>query len=149
MIKHLFLQKNIKFLNEKRKGINSEKIFPLVCSEYLSSWTGLGRSGHVRFPTFYNSLTRDTFRYLKRVVIQHLKGLVLWTARPSSPSCRLRVPPASGDRNQDARNQSFGKISHVSGPKLNFKGNFIMVLHGFASRSSKNTFFLSKAVIFY
>ena len=28
--------------------IKSEKIkaFPLVCSKYLSSWTGLGRSGH-------------------------------------------------------------------------------------------------------
>ena len=34
--------------------IKSEKIkaFPLVCSKYLSSWTGLGRSGHVRFQTF-------------------------------------------------------------------------------------------------
>ena len=34
--------------------IKSEKIraFPLVCSKYLSSWTGLGRSGHVRFPAF-------------------------------------------------------------------------------------------------
>ena len=34
--------------------IKSEKIkaFPLVCSKYLSSWTGLGRSRHVRFQTF-------------------------------------------------------------------------------------------------
>ena len=40
--------KNIKFANKKRKGVKAEKIkaFPLVCSKYLSSWTGLGRSGH-------------------------------------------------------------------------------------------------------
>ena len=46
--------KNNKFANGKWKGVMSEKIkvFPLVCSKYLSSWTGLGRSGHVRFPTF-------------------------------------------------------------------------------------------------
>ena len=44
----------IKLAKKKRKGVISEKIkvFPLVCSKYLSSWTGLGRSGHVRFPTF-------------------------------------------------------------------------------------------------
>ena len=32
----------------KMKGVKSEKVkvFPLVCSKYLSSWTGLGRSGH-------------------------------------------------------------------------------------------------------
>ena len=34
--------------------------------------------------------------------------------------------------------QSFGSISHVSGPKLIDWGNFIMVLNGFARRSSKN-----------
>ena len=41
-------------LNKTNDFIKSEKIkaFPLVCSKYLSSWTGLGRSGHVRFPTF-------------------------------------------------------------------------------------------------
>ena len=34
--------------------IKSQKIkaFPLVCSKYLSSWTGLGRSGHVQITTF-------------------------------------------------------------------------------------------------
>ena len=42
---------NDEFANRKWKGVKSEKIFPLVCSKYLSSWTGLGRSGHVRFPT--------------------------------------------------------------------------------------------------
>ena len=44
----MFLQKDIKFVNKKGKGVKSEKIkvFPLVCSKYLSSWTGLGRSGH-------------------------------------------------------------------------------------------------------
>ena len=46
--------KNDKFVDKKWKGEISEKIkvFPLVCSKYLSSWTGLGRSGHVRFQTF-------------------------------------------------------------------------------------------------
>ena len=34
--------------------IQSEKIkaFALVCSKFLSSWTGLGRSGHVQITTF-------------------------------------------------------------------------------------------------
>ena len=46
--------KNDEFANKKWKGVISEKIkvFPLVCNHFLSSWTGLGRSGHVRFPTF-------------------------------------------------------------------------------------------------
>ena len=46
--------KNDKVVNTKWKGVILEKIkvFSLVCSKYLSSWTGLGRSGHVRFPTF-------------------------------------------------------------------------------------------------
>ena len=35
-------QKHDKFVNKKWKGVKSEniKIFPLVCSKYLSSWTG-------------------------------------------------------------------------------------------------------------
>ena len=59
--------KNNKKMLIKKKGVISEKIkvFPLVCRKYLSSWTGLGRSGHVR-------------------------------------------------------SQSFGQISQISGPKLNF-----------------------------
>ena len=61
------------------------KKIPLVCSKYLSSWTGLGRSGHVRFPTF-------------------------------------------------------GSILHVSGPKLTCWGSFMLILHGFAWRSSKTRF---------
>ena len=38
----------------KKKGVQSEKIkvFPLVCSKYLSSWTGLGKSGHDQITTF-------------------------------------------------------------------------------------------------
>ena len=34
--------KSDKFVNKKWKGVKSEKIkvFPLVCSKYLSSWTG-------------------------------------------------------------------------------------------------------------
>ena len=50
----MIFKKHDKFADKKWKGVKSEKIkvFPLVCSKYLSSWTGLGRSGHVRFPTF-------------------------------------------------------------------------------------------------
>ena len=42
--------KNDKFSNNNWKGVKSEKlkVFPLVCSKYLSSWTGLGKSGHVQ-----------------------------------------------------------------------------------------------------
>ena len=49
-----------------------------------------------------------------------------------SPSLRRQKP--------DARNQTFGKSSHVLGPKLTCWGNFLMVLHGFASRSPKALF---------
>ena len=42
--------------------------------------------------------------------------------------------------------QSVGWISHTSGRKLSYWGNFIMVLHGFASRSSKNTVFHQKTL---
>ena len=45
--------RNDKFANKKWKGVILEKkVFPLVCSKYLSSWTGLGRSGHVQSQTF-------------------------------------------------------------------------------------------------
>ena len=47
--------KMINLFSKTYDFIKSEKkikVFPLVCSKYLSSWTGLGRSGHVRFPTF-------------------------------------------------------------------------------------------------
>ena len=45
---------NDKFANQNWKSVISGKlkVFPLVCSKYLSSWIGLGKSGHVRFPTF-------------------------------------------------------------------------------------------------
>ena len=38
----MILLKNDKFVDKKWKGVKSEKIkvFPLVCSKYLSSWTG-------------------------------------------------------------------------------------------------------------
>ena len=49
-------------------------------------------------------------------------------------------------RSGHARSQSFGPIWHVSGPKLTFWGNFIMVLHGFAARSLKNMVFPSKNI---
>ena len=46
--------KNDKFANTKWKGVISEKIKAKTCFAYqdLSSWTGLGRSGHVQITTF-------------------------------------------------------------------------------------------------
>ena len=45
---------NHKLVKSKWKGVilGRKHIFLLACSKYLSSWTGLGKSGHVRFPTF-------------------------------------------------------------------------------------------------
>ena len=43
-------------------------------------------------------------------------------------------------------NGNFGRISHVSGPKLSFWRNFQMILHGFAWRSSKNRNLRSKSL---
>ena len=41
--------KDDKTANKKRKGvILGEKVFPLVCSKYLSSWTGPDRSRQVQ-----------------------------------------------------------------------------------------------------
>ena len=42
------LTKNINSFNKTDNLIKSEKIkvFPMVCSKYVSSWTGLGGSGH-------------------------------------------------------------------------------------------------------
>ena len=50
----MIFKKHDKFDNKKWKGVFSEKIkvFPLVCSKYLSSWTGLDRSGHDQITTF-------------------------------------------------------------------------------------------------
>ena len=44
----------INLFNKTDDFIKSEKIeiFPMVCSKYLSSWTGLGRSGHDRSQSF-------------------------------------------------------------------------------------------------
>ena len=46
--------KNDKFVNKKLKGVISEKIKAKTCfaDKDLSSWTGLGRSGHVQITTF-------------------------------------------------------------------------------------------------
>ena len=51
--------KNVTFVNKRRKCVILEKIkvFPLVCSKYLSSWTSLGRSGHVQIMTFGGSIS--------------------------------------------------------------------------------------------
>ena len=44
----MILSKMINLFSKTDDFMKSEKIkvFPLVCSKYLSSWTGLGRSGH-------------------------------------------------------------------------------------------------------
>ena len=55
------------------------------------------------------------------------------------PECSPSLICGVKSRSGHDRSQSFGQISHVSGPKLTFWGNFIMVLHGFAWRSSKYT----------
>ena len=85
--------KSDKFVNKNWKGVISEgkKGEARFADKDLSSWTGPGRSGHVR-------------------------------------------------------SQSLGPISHVSDPKLNFSGNFIMVLHGFMWKSSKNAVLKQKSL---
>ena len=47
-------QKHDKFAHKKWKGVISEKIKAKTClaNKDLSSWTGLGRSGHVQITTF-------------------------------------------------------------------------------------------------
>ena len=52
---------NDKFVNKEWKGVISGKRFPLVCSKYLSSWTGLGSS--VNFPSTF----RKTFGQISDV----------------------------------------------------------------------------------
>ena len=61
------------------KGVLSEKIKPKTCfaDKDLSSWTGLGRSGHVQIMTFHkiSYLSGDS----KTTPNQH-KSLNMWTA---------------------------------------------------------------------
>ena len=47
-------QKNDKFVNKEWKSLISAKIKTKTCfaDKDLSSWTGLGRSGHVQITTF-------------------------------------------------------------------------------------------------
>ena len=54
LIKHMIFKKHDKFANKKWKGVISEKIKAKTCGadKDLSSWTGLGRSGHVKTTTF-------------------------------------------------------------------------------------------------
>ena len=53
LIKTYGYTKNDKFVNKKGKGVilENKKVFPLVCSKYSSSWTGLGKSGHDQITT--------------------------------------------------------------------------------------------------
>ena len=93
LLKQKMLCKKNKFANTQWKCVISEQnIFPLVCSKYLSSWTGLGKSRHVQ-------------------------------------------------------RQSFGEISHVSGPKLAFWGDFITVRYHFCARKLMSTLKPSKNVV--
>ena len=50
-------------------------------------------------------------------------------------SCVCSVIYSVNSRSGHDRSQTFGSISHISGPNLTFAGKFIMVLHGFASRN--------------
>ena len=84
----------------------------------------------------YLSLTRDTFRYLSRVLIQFLKSPLLAAALQGSPSCRHEGSPSLRRQNPDARNQTFGKIPHVSYSKLVFWGNFMFFRYPFSARNS-------------
>ena len=65
------------------------------------------------------------------------------TARrpPGFPQLPPEGSPSFRRQKPDVRNRTVGSISHLSGPKLIFWGNFTMVLHGFASRSPKNIVF--------
>ena len=49
----MIFKKHNKFVNKKWKGVISEKIKAKTCfaDKDLSSWTGLGRSGHVQITT--------------------------------------------------------------------------------------------------
>ena len=49
-----FIKEIVNLFSNTKDFMKSGKIkaFPLVCSKYLSSWTGLGRSGHVQITTF-------------------------------------------------------------------------------------------------
>ena len=50
----MIFKKHAKFANKKWKGVISEKIKAKTCfaDKDLSSWTGLGKSGHVQITTF-------------------------------------------------------------------------------------------------
>ena len=52
--KHMIIKKHNKFANKEWKGVISEKNKAKTCfaDKDLSSWTGLGRSGHVQITTF-------------------------------------------------------------------------------------------------
>ena len=53
-------KKHDKFADKKWKGVISEKLKAKTCvaDQDLSSWTGLGRSGHVQITTFWSNLAR-------------------------------------------------------------------------------------------
>ena len=63
--------------------------------------------------------------------------LDLWSQQKTSPlfsgGFRPHLELLGHDRH--VQSPTFGQISHVSGAKLSFRDNFIMVLHGFAWRS--------------
>ena len=54
LVKQMIFKKHNKFADNKWKGVISEKIKAKTCfaDKDLSSWTGLGRSGHVQITTF-------------------------------------------------------------------------------------------------
>ena len=101
--------KNHKFVNKAWKGVKSEKIkvFPLLCSKYLSSWTGLGKSGYVRFPTFGQILyvlNLKTFDFIKsdKFANKKWKGVISgkyfrWFAVSTCPPGQVLASPDMSD----------------------------------------------------
>ena len=65
-----------------------------------------------------------------------------------SPAGFPQLPPEGSlslrSQKPDARNKSFGQISHVSGPKIVFWGNLIFVRYHFSARKFKTTLKPSK-----
>ena len=93
----------------------------------LLSKTGLGRSGHVRFPTFGRILFSKNKWFYKNDKFGNKKWKGVFSEKikvfPLVSSKYLSSCTGLG-RSGHVQSQSFGLISHVSGPKLSFWRNF-------------------------
>ena len=71
---------------------------------------------------------------------------------PGPPGFPRNRPEAEGTHSlrrqkPDARNQTFGQISHISGAKLAFWSNFIFVRYHFSARKLENTLKLPSNIV--